>query len=198
VKAARSTTFVAAIASTFVSGGAAAETKTAVFAGGCFWCVEEAFDKVPGVTATISGYTGGQVENPDYKQVSAGGTGHYEAVEVKYDSAKVSYESLLETFWHNIDPFDERGQFCDKGTQYLSAIFTSDGEEQKLAEATKAKVAEQFKLPVATAILPQQTFYPAEDYHQNFHETNSARYEYYKWGCGRVQRLEEIWGKPAA
>jgi len=177
---------------------AAAEQKVAVFAGGCFWCMEEAFDAVPGVAETISGYTGGEVDKPTYEQVSSGGTGHYEAVEVKYDPAKVNYEQLLETFWRNVDPLDARGQFCDKGTQYLSAIFVASDEEKALAEATKAKAAEQLKMPVVTEILPQQTFYAAEDYHQNFHETNSARYKYYKFGCGRAQRLQELWGEPAA
>jgi peptide-methionine (S)-S-oxide reductase len=172
--------------------------KTAIFAGGCFWCVEEAFDKVPGVLETISGYTGGEVDQPTYKQVSSGGTGHYEAVEVKYDPAKVSYEQLLDAFWRNIDPFDARGQFCDKGSQYLSAVFVADGEERAAAEASKAKVEEQLKQPVVTEILPQTAFFPAEDYHQNFYQTNPAHYKYYKWGCGRAQRLEEIWGKPAA
>ena len=177
---------------------AAAEQKTAVFAGGCFWCMEEAFDAVPGVVETISGYTGGEVDNPTYEQVSSGGTGHYEAVEVKYDPAKVSYEQLLEAFWRNVDPLDARGQFCDKGSHYLSAIFAAGDEEKALAEATRAEAAEQLKMPVVTEILPQQTFYAAEDYHQNFYETNSARYKYYKFGCGRVQRLQELWGEPAA
>jgi peptide-methionine (S)-S-oxide reductase len=130
--------------------------------------------------------------------VSSGDTGHYEAVEVKYDAAKVSYEQLLATFWRNVDPFDARGQFCDKGSQYLSAIFVSGDEERALAEATKAEAGERLKMPLVTEILPQQTFYAAEDYHQNFHQTNSARYKYYKFGCGRAQRLQEIWGEPAA
>lgn len=184
--------------SLLVAQPAAAETRKAVFAGGCFWCVEEAFDKVDGVTATISGYTGGGVANPSYKQVSGGGTGHYEAVEVEYDPAKVGYEALLETFWHNIDPFDPNGQFCDKGTQYLSAIFVANPEEESLAKASKDDVGKRFSDPIATQILPAATFYPAEDYHQNFHVTNEERYKYYKFGCGRAQRLEEIWGKPAA
>jgi len=187
-----------AAASAWAIDVAAAEQKTAVFAGGCFWCMEEAFDAVPGVEETISGYTGGEVDNPTYEQVSSGDTGHYEAVEVKYDSAKVSYGQLLETFWRNVDPFDSHGQFCDKGSQYLSAIFVAGDEERAQAEATKAKSAELLKSPVVTEILPQQTFYAAEDYHQNFHETNSARYKYYKFGCGRAQRLQEIWGEPAA
>ena len=172
--------------------------ETAVFAGGCFWCMEEAFDKVPGVLDTTSGYTGGQVENPTYQAVSAGGTGHYEAVEVEYDPAKVTYENLLDVFWKNVDPFDPIGQFCDKGDSYKSAVFVADEEERRLAETTKKSIEERLKQPVATEILPEQAFYPAEDYHQDYYEKNPARYQYYKWGCGRAQRLEEIWGKPAA
>jgi peptide-methionine (S)-S-oxide reductase len=176
----------------------AADRETAIFAGGCFWCVEEAFDKVPGVLATTSGYTGGSVDNPTYQQVSAGGTGHYEAVEVEYDPDKVTYGKLLETFWHNIDPFDPSGQFCDKGDSYKSAVFVASEEERRLGESTRAEIAEKFGMAVATEILPEQAFYPAEDYHQDFYQHNPARYKYYKWGCGRAQRLEEIWGKPAA
>lgn len=183
---------------TLAAGSASAESKKAVFAGGCFWCMEEAFDKVDGVLATVSGYTGGSVANPNYQQVSAGSTGHYEAVEVEYDPARVTYAALLEIFWHNVDPFDSRGQFCDKGTQYLSGIFVTDPEEKGLAEKTREEVAARFNMPVVTEILPVQTYYPAEEYHQNFHVTNEARYKYYKFGCGRAQRLEEIWGDPGA
>jgi peptide-methionine (S)-S-oxide reductase len=187
-----------ALASLAMIGGAAAEQKSAVFAGGCFWCVEEAFDKVPGVTATTSGYTGGSIENPTYEQVSSGGTGHFEVVKVDYDDAKVSYEALLDVFWKNVDPFDARGQFCDKGSQYLSAVFVAGDAEKALAEASKTDVAAKFNEPIATPILPAATFYPAEGYHQNFHVTNAARYKFYKFGCGRAQRLQEIWGDPAA
>lgn len=195
------TAFVAALlalASLAIGNKAAAEVKSAIFAGGCFWCVEEAFDKVPGVVATTSGYTGGSLVNPTYEQVSAGGTGHFESVKVDYDAAKVSYAQLLDAFWHNIDPFDARGQFCDKGSQYRSAIFVAGPEEEALAKASKEKVAAQFNKPVATLILPAQTFYPAEGYHQNFHVTNAARYKFYKFGCGRPQRLQELWGDPSA
>ena len=172
--------------------------EQAVFAGGCFWCVEEAFDAVEGVTETVSGYTGGSVENPTYQQVSAGGTGHYEAVRVTYDPSQVSYEELLDTFWHNVDPFDARGQFCDKGSSYLSAIFVADEEEQRLAEASKQEVEQQLKKEVVTEIKPAATFYPAENYHQDYYQRNSFSYKFYKWNCGRVQRLEEIWGpKPS-
>jgi peptide-methionine (S)-S-oxide reductase len=179
-------------------GAAAAEPETAIFAGGCFWCMEEAYEKVPGVIAAVSGYAGGEVENPTYRQVSSGGTGHYEVVEVEYDPDQVTYEQLLDVFWRNIDPFDTRGQFCDKGSQYLSAVFVASDEERVLAEATKAEVEAEFDMPVATEILPEPVFYTAEDYHQNYYKTTSARYNFYKFGCGRPQRLEELWGKPAA
>lgn len=159
--------------------------------------MEEAFDTVPGVSATVSGYTGGTVENPTYQQVSSGGTGHYEVVQVEYDPAQVTYGELLDAFWHNVDPIDERGQFCDKGTQYLSAIFVANDEERQQAEASKAEVAMELDGPIATQILPAATFYPAEDYHQDYYQTNSAQYKFYKFGCGRAQRLEEVWGEPA-
>jgi len=188
---------VAALLAAAPGAAAAAETETAIFAGGCFWCMEEAYEEVPGVSAVVSGYAGGEVENPTYKQVSSGSTGHYEVVEVEYDPGQVTYEELVEVFWRNVDPFDDRGQFCDKGSQYLSAIFVKDDEERKLAEATKEEVAARFSMPVSTEILAESVFYPAEDYHQDFYKTNSARYKFYKFGCGRVQRLEEIWGKPA-
>ena len=193
----RSLAAVALLAAAGIAGSAQAETESAVFAGGCFWCVEEAFDAVPGVVATTSGYTGGTVANPTYRAVSAGDTGHFEAVKVDYDAARVSYDQLLETFWRNIDPFDPNGQFCDKGSSYRSGVFVATEEERGAAETTKAAIAKRFDMPVATEILPEQAFYPAEDYHQNFYQTNPARYKYYKWGCGRAQRLEEIWGKPA-
>lgn len=177
---------------------AAPPRQAAVFAGGCFWCVEEAFDKVPGVIVTTSGYTGGATENPTYEDVSAGSTGHFEAVKVEYDPAKVTFDKLLDTFWQNIDPFDPAGQFCDKGDSYKSAVFVENDEERELAQAGTMRISEQFKMPVATEILQEQVFYPAEDYHQDYHNVNPVRYKYYKWGCGRAQRLEEIWGKPAA
>ena len=191
---------VAALAAASASAEetAPAGRESAIFAGGCFWCVEEAFDAVPGVTATTSGYTGGTIQNPTYEQVSQGGTGHFEAVDVEYDPAEVSYEQLLDVFWRNIDPFDAEGQFCDKGDSYKSAIFVAADDERQLAEQSKQAVIARFDVPVATEILPEQTFYPAEDYHQNFYQTNPTRYKYYKWGCGRAQRLEEVWGKQAA
>jgi len=176
----------------------AAETKSAIFAGGCFWCVEEAFDMVPGVLATTSGYSGGSVQNPTYRQVAGGGTGHYEVVKVDYDPAKVSYDKLLAAFWRNIDPFDPIGQFCDKGDSYKSAIFVSEPAERAAAVASLNAVAGKFKEPVATEILPAAKFYPAEDYHQNYHVTTAVKYKFYKRACGRAARLQEIWGKPAA
>jgi peptide-methionine (S)-S-oxide reductase len=187
-----------ALISLAAANGAAAEQKSAIFAGGCFWCMEEAFDKVPGVVATTSGYTGGHVQNPTYEQVSSGGTGHFESVKVDYDPAKVTYAQLLDAYWRNIDPLDARGQFCDKGSQYLSAIFVATPEEEALAKASKEKVAAKLGKPIQTKILPASAFYPAEAYHQNFHVTNAARYKFYKFGCGRAQRLQELWGDPAA
>lgn len=173
---------------------AQAELKKALFAGGCFWCMEEAFDAVPGVVATISGFAGGTVANPTYRQVVAGGTGHYEVVEVEYDSAKVSYEQLLDTYWRNVDPFDAGGQFCDRGQSYQAAIFAPTGEARKAALASKAAVEARFGRPVATEILGPAPFYPAEDYHQNYYRTNALKYKTYKYGCGRPARLNQVWG----
>jgi peptide-methionine (S)-S-oxide reductase len=176
------------------SAASAQELKTAIFAGGCFWCVEEAFDHVDGVTETTSGYTGGRTPNPTYEQVSHEDTGHYEAVRVRYDPNRVSYAKLLDTFWHNIDPFDADGQFCDKGHSYLSVVFFATPDEEKLAQETKTAVAKRFSQPVATAILPAKEFYLAEGYHQDFYTKNPLRYRFYKWNCGRAQRLEQLWG----
>ncbi|MEL6471640.1 MAG: peptide-methionine (S)-S-oxide reductase MsrA [Cyanobacteria bacterium J06623_4] len=170
---------------------------TATFAGGCFWCMEQPFDDLPGVVSTVSGYTGGTVENPTYNQVSSGNTGHVEAMQVTYDPAQVTYDTLLQTFWHNIDPLDNAGQFCDKGSQYRSAIFYDSAEQQAIAQASKQAVADRLNQPVATDILPAATFYPAEDYHQNYYQTHPVRYKVYRFGCGRDQRLSEIWGADA-
>jgi peptide-methionine (S)-S-oxide reductase len=178
--------------------GASAQDKTAkaIFAGGCFWCVEADFDKVPGVISTTSGYINGTVKNPSYKQVSAGGTGHAEAVEIVYDPAKVSYAKLLDVFWRNIDPLVKDKQFCDTGDQYRTGIFYLDDEQKKLAEETKKKVAAKFAPRlVYTEITRADTFYPAEDYHQDYYKKNEARYNFYRWNCGRDQRLEQLWGK---
>ena len=191
-------TFVAACLLAAAATGTVAQEKTAkaIFAGGCFWCVEADFDKVAGVISTTSGYIGGTVKNPTYQQVSGGTTGHAEAVEVVYDPAKVTYAKLLDRYWQNIDPFDPDGQFCDKGSAYHSAIFFGNDEEKKLAETTKEEIAARFKQTVATEIKPTTTFTAAEDYHQDYHNQNPVSYKYYKWGCGRAQRLAEIWGKP--
>lgn len=174
----------------------------AIFAGGCFWCMEKPFDKLDGVASTTSGYIGGHVLNPTYKQVSAGGTGHYEALKVVYDPQKVSYESLLDVFWRNVDPVDGKGQFCDKGTQYLSAIFVNNDEEQKKAQASLVALeargslsGEISKGTIKTQILPTATFYPAEEYHQNYYQKNPLRYRYYRGGCGRDKRLKALWGE---
>jgi peptide-methionine (S)-S-oxide reductase len=174
-----------------------AAEATAIFAGGCFWCVEEAFDAVDGVLATTSGYIGGLRPRPTYEQVSAGGTGHAEAVQVVYDPAKVTYAKLLDVFWHNIDPVQKDAQFCDHGDQYRSAIFTLDEEQKRLAEAAKAALekSERFKAPIATQIVPATPFYKAEEYHQDYHQRNPLRYKFYKYNCGRAQRLKEIWGE---
>jgi len=184
------------LAATMIAGGAgdtrAAETKTAIFAGGCFWCVEEAFDKVEGVTETVSGYAGGTKPNPTYGSHE----GYVEAVKVTYDPAKVTYAQLLDNFWRNIDPFDPDGQFCDKGSAYRTVVFTGNDAERDLAEKTKQGIADRFKQTVATQIKPVTTFTPAEAYHQDYHNQNPLSYKYYKWGCGRAQRLAEIWGKP--
>jgi peptide-methionine (S)-S-oxide reductase len=189
---------LALVALVLTGGGresaAAVETKTAIFAGGCFWCVEDAFEHVDGVTETISGYAGGTKPNPTYGDHE----GYQEAVRVNYDPAKVTYARLLDTYWHNIDPFDANGQFCDQGNAYRSVIFYGNDEERALAEQTKEEIADRFKEKVVTEIKPATTFTAAEDYHQNYHNTNPVSYKFYKWNCGRAQRLEQIWGpKPS-
>jgi peptide-methionine (S)-S-oxide reductase len=169
----------------------------AVFAGGCFWCTEADFDKIPGVVSTRSGYSGGRIANPTYEQVSAGGTGHIESVRVVYDPAKVSYQTLVARFFRTVDPLDGGGQFCDRGDQYRTAIFVANPAERRIAEATKARAAALLKKPVATLILPARRFYPAEGYHQDYYRKNPVRYKYYRWRCGREARLAEVWGKSA-
>ena len=179
-----------------LSTGLAADT--AVLAGGCFWCMEKDFEALEGVTDVVSGFTGGTAENPTY---NGDHTGHYEAVEITYDPEVVSYQDLLDHFWVNIDPFDARGQFCDKGPSYLSAIFVADDEERTLAEASKERVVERFPdEEVVTPILPADTFFPItgeESYHQDFYKKSPLRYKAYRWNCGRDRRLEEIWGDDA-
>jgi peptide-methionine (S)-S-oxide reductase len=187
-----------ALLAALVSAGASFETraddtKTAIFAGGCFWCVEDAFDQVNGVTETISGYAGGTKPNPNYGSHE----GYVEAVKVTYDPGKVTYAKLLDHYWRNIDPFDPDGQFCDKGSAYRTVIFVGNDAEKELAETTKEDIAKRYKQEVATEIRPVTTFTAAEDYHQDYHNTNPVSYKYYKWGCGRAQRLAEIWGKPS-
>lgn len=169
----------------------------ATFAGGCFWCMEEALDKVDGVVSTISGYTGGRMKDPTYEDVSSGITGHAEAVEILYDPAKVTYARILDVFWRNIDPTQPNAQFCDHGPQYRSAIFYHDETQKRFAEESKKALekTKPFIGPIATEIVPASAFYPAEEYHQNFYEKNPVRYRLYKYNCGRAQRLAELWGK---
>lgn len=185
----------------FIQGQAAQgleqEMRKAVFAGGCFWCMEPPFDKIDGVIETISGYTGGSVKNPDYKTVTSGRSGHYEVIEVTFDPKRVRYVQLLEVFWQNIDPLDASGQFCDKGPQYKSAIFYLDAEQRQQANQSLQNLNESGKLPgqVVTEVLQAQTFYPAESYHQDYYLKNPLRYKFYRTGCGRDRRLFELWGE---
>jgi peptide-methionine (S)-S-oxide reductase len=169
----------------------------ATFAGGCFWCMEPPYDKLDGVLATTSGYTGGDKADPTYQEVSAGGTGHAEAVQITYDPAKVSYQELLEVFWRNVDPLDPGGQFCDRGDQYRTAIFVHDETQRELAEDSKQALVNsgRFEQPIVTEIVAAGPFYPAEDYHQDYYEKNPLRYKFYRWNCGRDQRLAELWGE---
>jgi peptide-methionine (S)-S-oxide reductase len=165
----------------------------ATFAGGCFWCMEPPFDKVAGVVSTTSGYTGGTKVGATYREVSAGGTGHAEAVRVVYDPTKVSYGNLVAVFWHNVDPVDAGGQFCDRGNEYRTAIFVHDAEQRRVAEESKG----QLKLgkPIVTQIVDAGPFYVAEEYHQDYYIKNPTKYRFYRWNCGRDARLQELWGK---
>ena len=176
-----------------------AKRATAIFAGGCFWCMEPPFDKVDGVLSTISGYTSGTKINPTYAEVSAGKTGHTEALQIVYDPSKVTYEKLLRVFWRNHDPLTANAQFCDKGSQYRAGIYYSTSEERKLAEASKAAIEQsgRFKQPIVTEIVPATAFYPAEEYHQDYYLKNPLRYRYYRASCGRDRRLQELWGDEA-
>lgn len=178
-------------------------SASAIFAGGCFWCMEPPFDKLDGVLSTTSGYTGGAAATANYKAVSAGNSGHVEVIKVDYDPQKISYQTLLQTFWLNIDPYDHQGQFCDKGKQYLSYIYFSDEQEKTLAEQSLQEIQmrlteknndNQAAEKIATKIIPATEFYPAEDYHQNYYQRNPIRYRYYRNACGRDRRLKEIWG----
>jgi peptide-methionine (S)-S-oxide reductase len=172
----------------------AGSRASAIFAGGCFWCTESDFDHIPGVLSTTSGYIGGRRANPTYEQVSAGNTGHIEAVRVVYDPRRVSYATLAQRFFRTIDPTDAGGSFCDRGYQYRSAIFVANPEERRIADLAKAAAARQLRRPVATLILPAATFYPAEEYHQDYYRKNPVRYRFYRWNCGRDQRLRQVWG----
>ena len=178
----------------------AADHAKATFAGGCFWCMEPEFDKLDGVAAVVVGYTGGTTKNPTYEQVSAGRTGHAESVEITYDPTKITYERLLDVFWRNIDPITANRQFCDTGTQYRSAIFYHDDGQRRLAERSKAALEREkrFAKPIVTEIVPASIFYPAEEYHQHYYAKNPLRYKYYRYGCGRDQRLRELWGPAKA
>jgi peptide-methionine (S)-S-oxide reductase len=177
------------------AGGA--HLAKATFAGGCFWCMEPPFDKLEGVVSTTSGYTGGAKVDPHYEEVSGGGTGHAEAVEVLYDPAKISYEKLLDVFWHNVDPTVRDRQFCDTGNQYRTGIFFHDETQKRLAEQSKQALSKSkpFKEEIVTEIVPAGRFYPAEEYHQDYYKKNPVRYKFYRYNCGRDRRLEQLWGK---
>lgn len=171
------------------------EHQVATFAGGCFWCMQPPFDKTVGVIMTTVGYAGGAEESPSYEQVSSGTTGHVEAIQIAYDPHKVSYDKLLEIFWHNIDPFDGKGQFCDKGKQYHSIIFYHDESQKKSAETSKQAIEKAKGASVVTEIIAYTTFYSAEEYHQSFYKKSPVRYKFYRYSCGRDKRLESLWGK---
>lgn len=191
--------FVIAVLSLAASPGTMAQKPNlakATFAGGCFWCMEPPFDKLEGVISTTSGYTGGTKKNPTYEEVSSGGTGHAESVQVVWDPSKVSYAKLLDVFWHNVDPLTSNAQFCDHGEQYRTAIFFHDPEQKRLAEAARAEVQKRFgDRQVVTEIVAASTFYPAEEYHQDYYEKNPIRYKLYRTSCGRDARLEDLWGQ---
>lgn len=176
-----------------------ANTATAIFAGGCFWCMEKPFDQIAGVVSTTSGYTGGNLANPTYEQVGSGRTGHIEAVKIVYDPARVTYAQLLDTYWHQVDPFDGDGQFCDQGDSYVPAIFAANPAEQAAAEASKRAIETRFPgQTIAVKILPAKTFWNAEGYHQDYYIKNPIRYSYYRNGCGRDARLKAVWGDEAS
>jgi peptide-methionine (S)-S-oxide reductase len=203
---------VAALAATLASASVGAEERTqlapeppagmavATFAAGCFWCVEPPFDKLEGVVSTTSGYTAGHVPGATYKEVGRGNTGHTEAVRVVYDPSKVAYPKLVDVFWRNVDLLDGGGQFCDRGLEYRPAIFTHNEEQKKVAEESKAALAAsgRFQQPIAVPIEPAREFWVAEDYHQDYYMKNPLQYSYYRWGCGRDARLEQLWGKPSS
>ncbi len=205
--------FVAALLLATVAGGGSAQTQPsttasattavtakAVFAGGCFWCVESDFDKLPGVLSTVSGYTGGKTANPSYQEVSSNMTGHAEAVEIVFDPAKVSYAQLVEHFWRTIDPTTKDRQFCDVGSPYRTAIYAQDAEQLRVAQASKSALekTKPFKAPIVTEVVKGDAFYRAEEYHQDYYLKNPVRYKYYRTSCGRDARLKQLWGDAAA
>jgi peptide-methionine (S)-S-oxide reductase len=179
------------------AAGAQAPTETAFLAGGCFWCTEADFEKVPGVKAAVSGYIGGRSKNPTYEQVSAGGTGHYEAVRISFDPRQVSYAQLIDYYFRTVDPLDADGQFCDRGESYRTAIFPVTAEQAKIAQAEKVETAKVLAAEIATRIIPASAFYPAEDYHQDYYKKNKLKYNFYRSRCGRDARLAELWGGKA-
>lgn len=172
--------------------------EVAIFAGGCFWCMEAPFESIDGVDSVTSGYTGGHVEGPSYQAVSGGGTGHAESVRIVFDPSRVTYAQLLEVYWHNVDPTQRDGQFCDHGNQYRTEIFVVDAEQRRLAEASKRRAQEEVGHPVVTAITDAGAFWIAEDYHQDYYRTHPVRYRTYRTGCGRDARLQELWGNAAS
>ncbi len=175
---------------------APSDAAKATFAGGCFWCMQPAFETLDGVRSVTVGYTGGHTENPTYEEVSSGGTGHAESVQIVYDPKKISYEKLLDVFWHNVDPITPNAQFCDHGSQYRTAIFYQDDAQRQQAEESKRRIEEskRFAQPIVTEIVAATAFFPAEEYHQKYHDKNPVRYKYYRWNCGRDRRLKELWG----
>jgi peptide-methionine (S)-S-oxide reductase len=187
------------LATSSISRAAETELRVATFAGGCFWCVESDFDNVPGVARTISGYTGGLLMNPTYKQVSAGGSGHREAVQIFYDPEEVTYAVLLEVFWRSVDPTDNGGQFCDRGESYKTAIYANSPEQKRLAEESKRKLEQSGLLvqPIVTPVQAAGPFYPAEEYHQDYYKKNPLSYGFYRWRCGRDARVKDLWGEDA-
>ncbi len=187
--------FLLVIASLFSSQLWAAEPQRAIFATGCFWCTESDFEKLPGVIEAVSGFTGGAVEKPSYKQVVRGNTGHTEAVELTYHPDQISYRELAEHFWRTHDPLDNQGQFCDRGASYRPGLFYLNEEQKKIGEQTRDEAAKVLKADIKTEITAAGAFWPAEDYHQDYYKTNALKYRYYRFGCGRDKRISELWGK---